>query len=363
MTKLALGVIALAVSAGTAAAQSFTILPLPNGAVDSEVWGLSGNGQAIAGSGTVGPQTRAIKWQGGTGSVLPVLPGGTYGQAQAASYDGSTVVGWGNTSTASSLGWRYRAGVLTSIGDLPGGEQFSAAGGVSRDGNVIVGTSTSSLGTEAIRWTEQGGLTPLGDLPGGSYYSAASGVSADGSILCGYGTVSGNSRRAIRWVGNQLQQLDSLMTAGEAFANAISPDGSVIVGYSQAVGGAQAAMWVNGVVSPLGRFGPASTTALALTPDASIIVGATANGSGDIALLHDASGWHSIADMLQGQYGLNLGGLMLREAWGISEDGLTIVGRGQDSQGHTRGWVATIPAPGTAVVLMGLCVGAARRRR
>lgn len=71
---------------------------------------------------------------------------------------------------------------FTGLGDLPGGDFFSATGrgalpgsdlwgaavGASADGSVIVGNSNSAFGsnTEAFRWTSGGGMVGLGDLPG-----------------------------------------------------------------------------------------------------------------------------------------------------------------------------------------------------
>jgi probable HAF family extracellular repeat protein len=252
---------------------------------------------------------------------------------------------------------------MASIGDLPGGQQFSQAMAVSGDGNVITGSSISSLGTEAIRWTEQGGITALGDLPGGPVFSEGLAASADGSVLAGYGTIAGNVRQAVRWTGNQMQQLPALIPGVDCYATAMTPDGSIIVGTSSTSSGNQAVVWQNGMVTSLGTFGGYRTIAMAVSADGSVIVGRSAQGAGDIALLYDASGWHSIADLLQNQYGLNLGGLALREAWAVSADGRTFAGWGDDAQGNARGWIATIPTPGTAVMLAALgCIGFRRRR-
>jgi probable HAF family extracellular repeat protein len=347
---------------GSVAAQSFTIL-LPSGATVSGVTDLSGDGQTAVGGALIGGVGRPVSWHGGAASVLPMLPGGTYSGAEGVSYDGATIVGWGSTSTSSSLGWRYRAGVMMSIGDLPGGPQASQALAVSGDGNVITGNGSSALGTEAIRWTEQGGMTALGDLAGGPVYSEGLAASADGSIIAGYGTIASNVRQAVRWTGNQMQQLPPLIAGVDCYATAMTPDGAIIVGTSSTSSGNQAVVWQNGTVTSLGTFGGYRTIAMAVSADGSVIVGRSAQGAGDIALLYDASGWHSIADLLQNQYGLNLGGLALREAWAISADGRTFAGWGDDAQGNARGWIATIPAPGTLVVVAALgCLGFRRRR-
>ena len=77
------------------------------------------------------------------------------------------------------------AASFTPLGDLAGGNFFSAAYGVSWDGSTVVGESISASGTEAFVWDPTNGMQGLGDLPGGDFSSAAYGVSADGSTIVG----------------------------------------------------------------------------------------------------------------------------------------------------------------------------------
>ena len=79
--------------------------------------------------------------------------------------------------------------LFMGFGDLPGGSIRSvpyASGCTSADGSVIVGYSDSDAGTGAFRW-EAGVMSGLGDLPAGEFDSGAYGVSADGSIVTGVG--------------------------------------------------------------------------------------------------------------------------------------------------------------------------------
>jgi probable HAF family extracellular repeat protein len=90
------------------------------------------------------------------------------------------------------------AAFFTSLGDLPGGDFFSAAKSVSANGSVVVGESRSTFGTEAFRWTSDGGMLGLGDLPGLDFYSQAQGISADGTIVVGR-SYSDNETEPFRW--------------------------------------------------------------------------------------------------------------------------------------------------------------------
>jgi sugar lactone lactonase YvrE len=64
--------------------------------------------------------------------------------------------------------------------------------------------------------------------------------------------------------------------------------------------------------------------------------GGTVVGSG---VWSAATGWRSLAEALA-EWGLDVSGLALESAIGISDDGLAIVGQGIDPQGRTRAWLA-----------------------
>jgi hypothetical protein len=77
-------------------------------------------------------------------------------------------------------------------------------------------------------------------------------------------------------------------------------------------------------------------------------------------------GMRLIEQVLMDDYGLDLTGWTLTSVVGVSADGRTIVGQGYNPSGDLDGWIATIPEPGTALLvlagLVGLAMGRTRRR-
>ena len=71
----------------------------------------------------------------------------------------------------------------------------------------------------------------------------------------------------------------------------------------------------------------------------------------------------NLRDVLSGDFGLDLTGWQLIAASAITPDGRTIVGTGFNSDGNQEAWIATIPEPGSLVLLGlgGLALG--RRKR
>ena len=60
--------------------------------------------------------------------------------------------------------------------------------------------------------------------------------------------------------------------------------------------------------------------------------------------------------------GLDLQGVTLRSATGISANGTVIVGNGVDAQGFTVGWHAQIPEPATGIYLLAMAATMLCRR-
>ena len=171
-------------------------------------------------------------------------------------------------------------------------------------------------------------MVGLGDLPGGEEGSVAYGVSADGSVIVGTADSASGLWEAFRWENGVMTGLGEGPRGGfDTSAYSVSGDGSVIVGIE--------GQWAY-VMHPImtGR-----------------------------AFIWDAdNGMRDLSDVLENDYGLDVTGWILGEPVGISADGLTIIGNGLNPNGHLEGWVATIPEPGTFLLLAlgGLALGVRR---
>jgi uncharacterized membrane protein len=101
------------------------------------------------------------------------------GVAVAISADGSTIVGYTNTTTpAQAFKWTVQSNRFELFGGTDSSNNGAGALSVSADGSVVVGYSTD-VGS-AVRWAAGSAAQSLG-FPGYAY-----GVSADGSAAAGY---------------------------------------------------------------------------------------------------------------------------------------------------------------------------------
>jgi len=215
------------------------------------------------------------------------------------------VVGFSSSKTSpigEAFRWTRGAG-MAGLGRLPGGEEFtpSKARGVSADGQVVVGFSGSASGAEAFRWTPTEGMEALGDLPGGTFSSEALNISADGQVIVGYAN-SAQGQEAFRWTRSGGMATCGTFSSGYFYSEAldVSGDGSILVGYGLSETGQQAFIW------------------------------------------DEIHGMRDLREVLVKEYGLELSGWTLKMAWAISDDGLTIVGKGINADGNEEAWIARL---------------------
>ncbi|RIK66447.1 MAG: PEP-CTERM sorting domain-containing protein [Planctomycetota bacterium] len=334
----------------------------------SVAFGVSADGSVVVGrstNSTGNGADEAFRWTEEAGMVgLGDLSGGEFDStASAVSGDGSIVVGYGTSATSQPLNavrWTQATGMM-SLGDLPGGLNHGAVGDISADGTTIVGLSSSSFsGAEAFRWTQATGMVGLG-VPS----SAALGVSADGSVIVGY---MNSSPRPFRWTAETGAVNLGLPPNGSnrGFAQDVSADGSVVVGYTERpTGENQGFVWREGEgYQTLGFLvGHTQSEVHGLSADGTRFVGYSRGGGNFKAVIWN--GAHRIRDlkeMLELDFGLDLTGWELWEAYAISADGTTIVGGGENPQGAREAWRAVIPEPASAFIVVAALLLHPRRR-
>ncbi len=145
--------------------------------------------------------------------------------------------------------WKYSTGVTTDLGTLGGVDDQSVAYGISSDGTTVVGDSflASSSTYHAFRWTDTDGMGDLGSLAGPSGDSTAYAVNRDGSVVVGQSENSGGDFVAFRW--DQTSGNSGVMSAltdfndGGSSASAITPSASYIVGWAWHDGEVHAVEW------------------------------------------------------------------------------------------------------------------------
>lgn len=300
-------------------------------------------------------------WKPGTGLVL--LPGfpppysGTGGGAVSA--DGSVVGGCASTLLgAEACRWTPSGTTWMPVvmGDLEGGEHFSAVWDMSFDGNVSVGFGHSDLGRVACRWTLVGGNwapEALGDLPGGDYYSEAHGCSANGDVVVGRSEVGagGYGWRAFRWTsGSGMKDLGVIGKRKWSEAWDCSADGSVVVGLTDddAQRNQIAFRWTAGTgmislgILPGGKI----SQALGVSADGTVVVGAASTRRDGVkAIVWDAVNGMRRVDEVLAAHGVSTAGWKLFKANSVAvpEAGVVvIVGEGTNPAGSWESWRAVI---------------------
>jgi uncharacterized membrane protein len=236
---------------------------------------------------------------------------------------------------------------------------------VSGDGNVVVGRLyvPQSFAIQAMRWTPTGGVQPLGFARPGDSTSGAEAVSRDGSTILGNSSGASDGV-AFEWrQGTGMVPLPSLPGGVSSDARGVNFDGSIIVGNSGS--GIRPSMWRNGQVSDLGM--PAGFSGYgqgnAVNDAGTVVAGFVAVGSNQFASIWTPSfGMEFLSDYLL-RNGIQVpSGWTLLNATAVSADGMTIAGWGSNASTGSEGFVVTIPAPSSLVLLGAGSVLAARRR-
>ena len=220
-----------------------------------------------------------------------------------------------------------------NLGTLGGAS--SVAWSVSADGSVIAGIAKNASGYDrAFRWTATGGMQDLGTF--GGTVSQAREISDSGTTIVGYANTA-TKRHAFRWTQETgMVDLGTLGLGGlESWANSVNSNGSVVVGESAITGNAaaHAFRWTQetGMVD-LGTLGGIYifSEAMKVSDDGSVVAGQSFNSS---RTYNHAFRWTQETGMkdlnaLLAEADVNMSGITLTSAVGLSANGQFIVGQG-----------------------------------
>jgi uncharacterized membrane protein len=367
MTVLVAGV------GASAQTPSFTFVGSATGGVSSRVLAVSADGQTAAGYTAFSSSAyAAFVWSAAGGrydfGLEPGLP--VVSQAYALSGDGSTAAGTSFTVASAARAFRWTGpGTYQTLGVLANNAR-SYGEGVSGNGSVVVGhceASNPSFG-QAFRWTAAGGMQGLGYARPTDVYSDATAISRDAGTVVGWSRDLGGGNDAFVWtaVGGMrpLPQLPGTPFRG-SYAWGVNFDGTVVIGQSGPT--RDATMWRDGVPMNLGVApGWLHSQPRGTSDDGSVVVGSMYSVTDFGAYVWTpAFGMEPMADYLI-RYGVQIpAGWNLIESFGVSGDGRTFSGSARMATGEQQGFVATIPEPWSAAVVLvafgGACGGGRRR--
>jgi subtilisin len=337
--------------------QRFHGLSPLSGLQNSSAAGVAPDGSSVVGTscqpGEI--QCQAMYWTLGFPVSAGRAPGYSYTRGVGVSVRGGNLIGLaikdvgrdtrlncaGSESSAIQQGvLRANHGLLYALGCLPG-HNWSQANAISYDGSTIVGDSANIhvIGSHrAMRWV-RGTPYQLPTLIEGAGETYAYGVNSNGSVIVGsdFGqaviwNIAPSNVATIRPLGF-IHPGDSI-----SIARAVSANGNVVVGYgrkSSKVGNNIAFRWADGVMLALGKLpGTAESTAHAVSGDGNVVV-----GTSGVPFRWTPAGIRSIPD-LAAAAGFDLSLWRLTNATGVSEDGTMIVGSGfYDPTGTGINWV------------------------
>jgi len=360
-TLSAASLFSVCVCATSTASAQWTITDvgtLPGGSLGFSYANSINNAGQVVGSSSSATGTRAFLWQNGVMTNLGDLPGGADNSVATSINNSGQVVGYSDASGNRAFLWQ--SGVMTDLGTLAG-EFQSNAYGINDSGQVVGGSSvTIGTGGPAFLW-QSGVMTNLGTLPGGGDYSDARGINNAGQVVGASNSATGD--RAFLWQNFVMTDLGSLTgdSSGNSAAYGINNAGQV-VGASLAATGYRAFMWQNGVMTDLGDLPGGGYSAARGINNAGQVVGYTGTVAGQSAFL-----WQDgVMTDLSAVSGVAGTGWTLAEAAAINDVG-QIVGNGTNPQRLQHAFILT-PVPEPEVYLMmgvGVCLAGviARRRK
>ena len=353
---LVAGACALALAAHTslAAQASFTEIPGAIACTD-----ITPDGATVL---MTNYQTGDVWLWTAAGGLQPI---GLATSAEGLASDGLTVaaarpVGSYEMASRWTLGGNWQ-----DLGGLTPGEVgcqpfLSSSFDISGDGSTVVGLAWEGCHGRAFRWTQAGGMVELPQI--GPNSARANAISNDGLTIGGWDEDPAGPRRPAIWFPDGSEQLiGGLGNAGEV--HVLSDDGSVAAGEWNGLAmywTAPTGLVVLGLLP--GGFGFEQAAVFAMTGDGQMLGGNSGEGgpfaSGFRAFVWTpGSGMEDLKARLVAEGAAVPDDFRIGNVLGISDDGRTVVGWGEDLSGafaEQRAYVATLAPQGWFVAGAGL---------
>lgn len=306
------------------------------------------------------------------GGYIPTQPG-SGGQASI-SNDGTRIGGTNLNATTGLAEMAYydvNTGSWNNLGGIGGSVDggTSSGWGMSGDGHHVVGLGwLPSAGAHAIQWSEGVGTFDLGSTVAGRS-SRANAANGNGSVVVGWQDDSFGFRQGAVWNngvqttifdndGNQIQE-----------ASAVSDDGQWVTGIANGNAGWRYNTFTQefGYIDELpGNFFMPTAYGTDISNDGRTVIGAV-GGFGPPTqregfIWREGMGTMHIGDFLAANGVVFEDGFSFFGPFAMSNDGNSFAGWGLGNDGLV-GWTATVPAPGSAMLLtMGTLIATRRRR-
>jgi probable HAF family extracellular repeat protein len=283
---------------------SYTLTDLGSlGGGSGAAYGINDTEQVVGYATTADARGHATLWDGGVPFDLGTL-GGRNSVANAINSQGQ-VVGFSDNGTSPVRAFFWQHGVMT---DLTPGRSYSSAHAIN-DAGQVVGFAQPLTGSHGGGFLWQDGvLTELGDLPGGRG-SDAEGINNAGQVVgaAGIPVGSGLIVHAFLWQDGVMNDLGTFSDERDSEATAINNAGQ-IVGTSGVLGdedSTRAAIWQDGTWTVIG---PLNSYALAIN-DAGQVVGTMSSSGGSTrnrAFIYSDGELTDLNDLIPSGSGLTL---------------------------------------------------------